>query len=123
MLWGEHVWFTLIDPELKVGWNIRVVSSHWSKPDHSGLVAEEVVGQSSIVIYGLAHVPLCFQSHCTERSPSSVIWGRILTSLGLGSLICERGLLIVPATGASLVSWLRLAFQHRRCGSDPWLGS
>ena len=46
-----------------------------------------------------------------------MIWGRILTSLGLGSLICERGLLIVPATGASLVSWLRLAF-HLFCGKS-----
>ena len=56
MLWGEHVWFTLIDPELKVGWNIRVVSSHWSKPDYSGLVAAEVVGQSSIALSDLVTV-------------------------------------------------------------------
>lgn len=71
MLWGEHVWLTLIDPELKVGWNIRVVSSHWSKPDHSGLVAAEVVDQSSIALSDL--VTVCLFSFSEWRA---VVGGR-----------------------------------------------
>lgn len=63
-----------------------------------GLIAAEAVSQSSIVIYGLANVCCNSVSECSEREPSYVIWDTVLTSLCLGFLICEMGMLIVPVS-------------------------
>ena len=72
-------------------------------------IAAEAVGRSSIVIYGLANVRLYIQSHCADREPSSVIWVTLLIFLCLGSLICERGMLIVPVADVNMGQVLRIA--------------
>lgn len=73
---AEHVWLTLIGPELV---KIREISSHWSQPNYfrqittdivicfSGLVAAQAVGQSSIVICGLAIVCIVHSASQNEE--------------------------------------------------------
>lgn len=55
LLWliREHIWLSLIGPELKVGPKSRKVGSHWPSLDPFELVAKECGGQSSVVIHGL----------------------------------------------------------------------
>lgn len=64
LIWwfGKHICLFLVGLELEAGSKHREAGSRRSSSDHSGLIAAEVVGQSSIVIFGLAIVYLYIQS-------------------------------------------------------------
>lgn len=55
---GEHIWLSMLGPDLEIEAEIKEASSYWPSPDHSGPIPTEVVGQSSFVIYGLAIICL-----------------------------------------------------------------
>ena len=116
---GEHIWLSVAGPELEAGEKIKEAGSYWPSPDRfgpnatevmvwrPGMVAAEVVSQTSIFIQALTTVHLynwpingrgiCIQGRNKERMPTLTIF--IKNSVGGASLVAQWLRICLPMQG------------------------